>query len=58
MFFDGHGLMNRYRTLTLKEIDKLPKFVMCSRNVSKLDMCGVTYANVSFHIRVIQTIVP
>ena len=25
---DGHDLMNRYRTLTLKEIHKLPKLVM------------------------------
>ena len=25
---DGHGFMNRYRTLALKEIHKLPKFVM------------------------------
>ena len=40
--FDGHGLMNRYRTLTLKEINKLPKLVLCSRNVLKLRMCGVT----------------
>ena len=40
---DGHGFMNRYRTLTLKEIHKLPKLVMiCSRNVPKLGMCGVT----------------
>ena len=29
MFFDGHGLMNRYRALTLKEIHKLPKLAMC-----------------------------
>ena len=43
MFFDGHGLMNRYRTPTLKEIHKLPKLVMCD----------VTYVHVSFHIRVI-----
>ena len=41
--FLGHGLMNRYRTLMLKEIHKLPKLVMCSRNVPKLRMCGVTY---------------
>ena len=40
--FDGHGLMNCYSTLTLKEINKLPKLVMCSRNVLKLRMCGVT----------------
>ena len=25
---DGHGFMNRYHTLTLKEIHKLPKSVM------------------------------
>ena len=25
---DGHSFMNRYRTLTLKEIHKLPKLVM------------------------------
>ena len=25
---DGHGFMNRYRTLTLKEIHNLPKLVM------------------------------
>ena len=25
---DGHGFMNRYRTLMLKEIHKLPKLVM------------------------------
>ena len=25
---DGHGFMNCYRTLTLKEIHKLPKLVM------------------------------
>ena len=53
MFFDGHGLMNRYCTLTLKEIHKLPTLVMYSRNVPKLCMCGLTYVNVSFHIRVI-----
>ena len=56
MFFSERGLMNHYRTLRLKEIHKLPKFVMCSRNMPKLAMCGVTYVNVSFHIRVSRVI--
>ena len=47
MFFDVHGLMNCYRTLTLREIHKLPKLGMFPRNAPKLGMCGVTYANVS-----------
>ena len=35
MFYDGHGLINRYRTLALKEIQKLPKLIMFTRNVYK-----------------------
>ena len=55
---DGHDFMNRFRTLTLKEIHKLPKLVMivfkkCAKagHVSWCDL--VTYVTVSFHIRVI-----
>ena len=51
---DRHGFMNRYRTLTLKEIHKLPKLVLivfkkCAKPVM-VTVCGVIYVNVSFHI--------
>ena len=42
--------MNRYGTLTLKEIHKLTKLVMCSRNVPKLGMCGVTSVDVDVDV--------
>ena len=46
MFFDGHGLMNRYRKLKLKEIQKLPKLAMQWRSEvigargGKLKLCA------------------
>ena len=54
---DGHDVMNCYHTLMLKEIHKLPKLVMIVfKKCAKLGMCGVTYVNVNFHIRVIRAI--
>ena len=58
-FGDGHGFMNSYRTLTLKKIHKLSKVSNdCVQEMCQGWACvmisGVTYVNVSFHIRVIR----
>ena len=51
---DGHGFMNRYRTLTLKEIHKLPKLVLivfkkCAKagHVSWCDICQCEFSYLS-----------